>query len=471
MNKTRFIRIFLLFWLSLISACQSVLSPAPVGTTTFTATAQPIVVTAPATQALPTAMTVKKSEILATTQSSILSKGIVPKRGNAKVSLPKLSGEYLVYQSKLGLIQYVSLDGTVSGNLIDGYLTSELDPILKTEGFDPVAMLPGQGTPRFLFMKLQEAQNQAPIFESALLWVTDVFGNLLETWRVLPNSDFACIDPTFSTHPYLPVYYPVHTPFYNWIGIDCFLWHGEGRNINLINLETGQTKSFTIQCEPGPSLTFVAETPSFFWSRAETDFSYRCPIAEYYFVSISGDHVIAKQLGDSFGSLTIQAVSPDWKHAVLDAGYMPKNADGTIPGVRILIENLDCVLNKPICDQGTMYDLPFSKPYDSAEINTQPSGLNLEWGHSGHSLIWASDTMGQIDLSTHTNHIFASHAPGLLLGISPDDKWMVFLGMDPNSNEYGLFDMSVDDNNITHFLAKPENMAGLVKFYGWMTIP
>ena len=160
---------FPLFWLSLISACQSVLSLAPVATTTFTATAQPIVVTAPATQTLPTPVAVKKSEVLSMTQSSIVSKGIIPKRGNAKVSLPKQPGEYLLYSPK-GIVQYISPDGAIKGNLIDG-------PLINEDGTYLVGMLSGQGTPRFIFMKTQGTQFQNPVFKSASIWMTDVFGN------------------------------------------------------------------------------------------------------------------------------------------------------------------------------------------------------------------------------------------------------------------------------------------------------
>ena len=455
-----------------VSACQpanvAVVQTAAVATAYFqltqdaSATIQAVDTPTQEIQSSPTPITVKKSEIIPLTQSAIVSKGTPPKRGNARVSLPQRPGEYLIYGPKRGVTQYISMDGTIKGNLIDGFLVNELEPILKTEGIGPSGMFLEQGIPRFIYVNLEGGD---PIFKSASIWVTDVYGNPLESWNINTNSDFSCVIPMYASYTLFPV-----TPlFYNWIAINCS--HGEARNINLINLRTGETKAFTIQCDPGPSPAPAQPGPSFSWSQVETEFLYQCPFAEYYFISLSGDHVIARQLGDSFGNLNIWSVSPDWKNIVLDRGYLPKNADGTIPGFRVLVSDLDCILKQSVCDQGTMYDLSFGIPYDKTKDHTTPY-LNVVWSHSGNRLIWTTwANMGWIDLSTHENHTFDINNSDLLLDISPDDQWLLFFGEDPNSKETGMYAMSFENNHVTHFLAKPENMAGLVSFDNWLTIP
>jgi hypothetical protein len=313
-------------------------------------------------------------------------------------------------------------------------------------------------TPRFIYAETQldGIENKQGYFNSEYIWETDVSGNLLNSWKVLPTGSHICWSPDIS-------------PYGDWIGIVC-----EGANddheINLINLKTGDTSSFAIHC-------YLLDTSGdFYWSANEAKFVYQCPEAEYYFISMDSNHVVASQLGDrTTNEFDILTISPDWKQIVIDMGAMPNNPDGTISGHRIIIANLDCVLtNNSECNQGTTFELPSGGPYNQIPIDQMrgmpPTPLGFDWSHSGNTLLWMSyGAIGQIDLRTNTNRVTKQGAFAFLVGISPNDQWMIFFGKDPNSDNSGLVSMSTHDSSITHFIARPD-ILGFYSLYGWLTI-
>lgn len=192
-------------------------------------------------------------------------------------------------------------------------------------------------------------------------------------------------------------------------------------------------------------------------------------------------------MGADREGLDIWSVSPDWSKIVLDMGYLPKNKDGLIPGLRILVANLDCVLSKLVCDRGTTFDLPFSLPYSEGDIkNNLGTNLQLYWNKSGDVLAWMATSSsytgsfyernhlsGWIDLATNTNHVFDQQLDEstVFLGISPDDKWMLFQdssNLYPNSG--GLYVMSLEDGDVRH-LVQDNEMTNYIHFHGWIVIP
>ena len=432
------------------AAAQTVIASFPSKTPTPSITPTPT--DTPVPTMIPPNLVVSE-EILPLVPSSIISKGPSPQPRNAKVSLPTIPGDYLVYLTDSDSLEYISPDGNIKGTLMD-------------ENFNPTLIIQG-GTSRFVFIRTQSKSMEGP-FDTASIWETDVFGNLLNSWKALSGSNI-CMNPEIS-------------PFGNWIGIDCIIATVDqithqimpnGRVINLINLRTGDTQSFPIHCdEYTPEVSMAV---SFYWSANETEFAYQCPLAESYFISMAGDHVTAKQLGVRPNTFDILTISPDWKHIVIDMGAMPNNPDGTISGHRIMIANLDCVLtNNSECNQGTTFELPSGGPYSQTPVDQMkgmpPSPLDFDWGHSGNTLLWMSyGALGQIDLRTSTNRVTNQGEFDNLVGFSPDDQWMLLFGVDPKAGKHGLFTISTNDNSITHFLSKPD-MLGFYTFYGWLTI-
>ncbi len=425
-------------------AVQTVIASFPSETPTPSITATPTATLIP-TRTAPN-LVISRQEILPLTTSSVISKGAPSMLVNAKISLPKALGDYLVYASFDGRsLLYSSPDGNIKGTLVD-------------ENIDPALIIQGR-TPRFVFIGTQTKYIVGPSFDTASVWETDVFGNLLNSWKVLSGSNM-CMNPEIS-------------PYSNWIAIDC-INESDNRMINLINLRTGDTKSFTIHCDSD-----FAPTPlpgSFYWSANETEFAYRCPVAEYYFISLSSDHVTAKQLGDRPNEFDILTISPDWTHIAIDMGTMPENPNGTIRGERLMIANLDCILaNNSQCNQGITFDLPISEPVTPFPFEqlqaTWETAIICRWTHDDNALIWttAHGGIGQIDMRTNTNRTITPGGSAYLLDISPDDQWTIFFGKDPNSDNFGLFSMSTHDNSITHFLAGP-NIGGRITVYGWLTI-
>jgi len=421
---------------------------------------QAVAVTAQPTQALQT------PESISLTQSNIVFKGEPPDFGDGKVSIPQTPGDYLVYWNKKGFVRYASLDGTIKGNLIEGYLINE---------HAPVVILPGKKTSQFIFTTKHQ---EYTTIGNTSIWMTDIFENLLETWKVEANSEFGCFDPVFSPYGY-------------WMAIDCYsatAYSSSGRYINLVNLESGKASVLNIKCDLGPTPGPWTSSKNFNWSHNETEFSYRCPFGEYYFISISGDNVVARQLGDSSGNLRVWSVSPDWKKIVLDMGYMPKNADGTTSGLRVFIADLDCVLNNPNCAQGETFDLPFALPIDQA--TRAWADLQMYWNKAGDGIAWMSSSYtydnkgsfstryhssGWIDLSTNTNQMFERqlHGSTEFLGISPDGEWMLFSGYtDPYPFPRTLYVVSLKDGTIRHLAeSDKDNAVDIINFYGWLTIP
>ena len=389
-------------------------------------------------------LVISRQEILPLTKSSVISKGAPSKPGMyAKVSLPTLPGDYLVYESFDGRsLLYSSLDGKTTGTLMDANFLQE-------------RIIEGS-TPRFIYAETQldGIENKQGYFNSEYIWETDVSGNLLNSWKVLPAGSHICWSPDIS-------------PYGDWIAIVCD-GANDDHDINLINLKTGDTSSFAIHCD------LIETAGDFYWSANETKFVYRCPEAEYYFISISIDHVVANQLGDRTNKFDIIGISQDWTHIAINMGIMPQNPDGTISGERLMIANLDCILtNISQCNQGVTFDLPISEPFTPFPDELSPWGgaIYCSWTYDENALMCSTTHggIGQIDLRTNTIRTIPSGGRTDLLDISPDDQWMILFGKDPNSDNYGLFSMSTHDSSITHFIARPD-ILGFYSLYGWLTI-
>lgn len=447
--------IFLLSWLVFIPACQYT-SSAPIAPITNT-------VVEPSSLAAtmsPTA-TAQVLENPPLIPVDIIYAGAPPKRGDAKVSLLEIPGDYLIYWTKLGSVQYVSLDGTLRGNLIDGYLINEIQPVLEIDGIDPVRMISNGKDSRFIF--LQEWNDENYLFKSASIWMTDISGNPINSWEIPPNPNLLCLKPAFS-------------PQNHWILMDCDVGHLDGgfysnnHQLHLIDTRSGKIKIFNVtKCNGGEFFS----PQQIVWSQDEEQFLYWCNYNEYALVSTKESEPNFIQLPTDSNDLRarssyILSVSPDWKKVVLDMGSTPKNADGTISGYRIYVADLECVLNNPTCTEGKTFTLSFAE-------STRFADLHIYWVKEWDSMVWvASPDSGCIDLLTNTNQKCDwSFAGQEYFGASPNGEWLVFAGtQDWRRFPRMLYVVSAEDGTVRQ-LAEPDpnNAVDYIGFYGWLTIP
>jgi len=460
---------FLSCWLVFILACQFTSSTPVIPLITTTVEPFPIVTIPPT--AIP-----QTPEYPPFIPVDIVHAGVPPKQGDAKVSLPEIPGDYLVYRTKRGSLQYVSLDGTLRGNLIDGYLISELEPVLKTEGLDPVRMISNGEDSRFIFVQERDDKNYG--FESASIWVTDLFGNPIKSWEVPPDPNLMCLKSAFS-------------PLNQWILMDCEVGHiddglfyPDNHQLHLINAESGIVTIVNVTKCRGGEFFFPQQI---IWSQDEEQFLYWCNYNEYALISTKDsepNYIQMLTYGSNAGvrDSYILSVSPDWKKIVLDMGGMPKNADGTVSGYRILVADLECVLNNPNCSGGETFTLSFAEPRDEP---SQFTDIHIYWVKEWGDIVWvvspgitASGAASCIDLSTNTNQECPRDWAGQeFLGTSPDGHWLLFDGfmshpLFPDSFSRFLYVVSVKDNTI-RYLTKPDenNMIEYIGFYGWLTVP
>lgn len=321
MQTKRPIWIFLLSWLVFIPACQYT-SSEPIAPITNTAVVPSPTVTMPPTA---TPQVLENPPLIPV---DIIYAESPPKRGEGKISLPEIPGDYLVYWTKLGSVQYVSLDGMLRGNLIEGYLINEINPVLKTKKLDPVRMISNGKDSRFIFV--QQWDDEHYMFKSASIWMTDISGNPIKSWEIPSNPNLLCLKPAFS-------------PQSRWILMDCDVGHVDGgfysdnHQLHLIDTRSGMIKIFNVTKCRGGEFFFPQQI---IWSQDEDQFLYWCNYNEYALMTTKNVETKFVQIlalgGDIKGTGSyILSVSPDWKKVVLDMGSTPKNADGTVSGYRI----------------------------------------------------------------------------------------------------------------------------------------
>ena len=345
-----------------------------------------------------------------------------------------------------------------------------------------------------MFYKRQYPQPNSTVGELTVsAWRTDVFGNPLGNANQLNltiGKDDGCNDPTIS-------------PQGHWLVISCLSIDGTGRYVVLMNLMEETAQKIDMNCGNSGSQDIYADTT--IWSNDDMNFLYECNWDDYLFTSLS-DHVqVHKYIDSKIGCEDhcglefyymsqdhagfarwneYLSVSPDWKKfaVVITKVLKPSNKD-LITGFQVLIADLgyalnnpDCSLNDSNCNHGKVYDMPFSKSYCCRATTYQavyavPS-FSLEWGRSGTEAAWTTyeTSEGWIDLSSQVNHL--QTGPGLLLGYSPNDQWLVLAGSDKNSAKRGLIIQNVHNANLSHFLVDEKGTEPWenVIFYGWLTI-
>ncbi len=456
-------RMFLLSWLVFIVACQNT-SFAPVTPLTSITVEPPLAAFTPR---------VATTEYSLFTQIDLIHTGLSPKRGDAIVSLPDTPGDYLIYWTKRGLLQYVSLDGAIRGNLIDGYLINELDPTLEVEGLDPVRMISDGKDSRFIFAQEQDDKNY--VFKSVSFWVTDIFGNSINSWRILPDPNRVCLKPIFS-------------PQSRWVLIDCKVGRVDGelfypvsRQLYIIKTESGAAQTVDITKCRGEEIFLPQQI---LWSRDEERFLYWCNNNEYTLMSTKGSDPTSVKI-PAQGSDTatrnahILSVSPDWEKIVFALDNTSQSVYGATPVNRIAVADLDCILHDPKCSEITTLDLPLAQPVDLTDndyLKTQ-----IYWIYPWDNLIWVvssteTSSYGCIDLSTFINQNCKKNLSGQeYLGVSPDGQWLIFIGyIEQNAQRLAskkLYAVSVKDNAV-RYLADPDvnNAVDYIRFYGWLTI-
>lgn len=463
MQTKRSIWVILLCWLVFTSACQHT-SSAPVVPITNTAVVPSLAAAMPQT-ATPQAL--ENSPLI---PINIIRAGTPPKRGEGKVLLPEIPGDYLIYRTKLGLMQYVSLDGSLRGNLIDGYLINEIEPVLEIDGLDPVRMISNGKDSRFIFV--QEWDDEHYAFKSASIWMTDIFGNPILSWEIPLNSNLLCLKPAFS-------------PQSRWILIDCKVgrvdagFYSDNHQLHLIDIKSGMIKIFNVtKCYGGEVFH-----QQIIWSKDEEQFLYWCNYNEYALISIENAQPSFVQILTNGSDIEarhsyILSISPDWKKVVLDMGSTPKNADGTVSGYRIYVVDFECVLKNPKCADGEIFTLSFPEPRSEPSRYTD---LHIYWDMGWGDIAWAvfprgasSGAAGCIDLSTNTNQKcdwdFVGHE---YFGVSPDGEWLVLAGTkDWRHFPRTLYVVSVKDGTVRHLVEPdPNNAIDYIGFYGWLTIP
>lgn len=393
-------------------------------------------------------------EVIPFEQSKILTQSEFPKNEKVNVTLPRIAGNYLVFLAGHGY-EYVSLDGTIRGQFLE-FSAEQLGLASLTLGNDP----------RLIFVNTTSDPDEQRL-KNLSIFETGLDGSPLGAWVGNVSSDYWCIEPIGRI-----VNFPAPAFFLdNWFAVDCF--HAGGHSINLVNLKLGSVKSIFVNCKFVGDIAFMSyvDTQSnFFWSETGTEFAYHCPFGEYYFVSILNDQAIVKQVGD--GRLRILSVSPDWKKIAFDMGYMPQSADGTIPGVRIAVADLGCLLERNDCTEPGIYDLPYLKPFDIAKEKYNPEWI-VKFTPSSDKLVWVLPSVrGWIDLDNQENHILKNAKTGYFKDISPDGKTILFLGDNPNDiNRAYLFTVPVEKFDPVVYLVSSENTAGFIRPSGWITIP
>ena len=374
-----------------------------------------------------------------------LSKGSVPKFISGQGSYPDKSGIYLIYSNRYGSLDYVSMNEE----------TLQKQLFIYTNQTEPVFVSSNQGS-QLIFTAGLDENNSA----FASIWVTDILGNAINNWDIQAKSNVHCFSPSFSPHGL-------------WMEMECFDKESyTDRYINLANLNSGVNHTFHLAHCGGSSEGVNPFEVA--WGDQETLLSYRCNPDEYCFISVIDDETNCKKVGQK-----ILSFSPDWGKVVLNNGFMPENADGSFPGLQILVVDKDCVFGQIKCDQGIKFDLPFALPFFlNADNNLSPS-LKLYWDHTGDQLAWmASSTnyqngfhegnfsVGWINLSRNTNQVLN---PQILenidfLGISPDQKLLLF------QDSKGLYTSAIEDGRI-HYLAKSNDLNNFIHFYGWLMVP
>jgi len=420
-----------------------------------------------------------------------------PQLAFTKGALPSGPGDYLLYWDEGnytadGLnpqsVKYISLDGKISGMLL------KMPPIVPNGEpglyFEWVPSDP----PSFVFYTRQYPQPNILVGESTVsAWRTDVFGNPLGNANQLNltiGKDDACNDPAIS-------------PQAHWLVISCHSINNTGRYVVLMNLMEETVQKIDMNCGNSGSQDIYADIT--IWSNDDMKFLYECNWDDYLFTSLSDHAQVHKYIDGKIGSEDhwelegydmskdhvgfgyqpqengYLSVSPDWKKFAVVIRKVLNPSDKTLmTGFQVLIADLgyalsnpDCSLNDPNCNHGKVYDLPFSKSYCCR--NSPYQGVpyfSLEWSHSGTEAAWTTyeTSEGWIDLSSQVNHL--QTGPGVLLGYSPNDQWLVLAGSDKNSGKRGLIIQNVHNANLSHFLVDEKGTEPWenVIFYGWLTI-
>jgi hypothetical protein len=381
----------------------------------------------------------------------ILMEGQPPSFIESKGSLPNKPGSYLIYSEQFseqaGQVKYISTDGTVTGDLLR---YSNID-----NWFPAPFMSSGQSVPRFIFTDYHQGEIMLRNGELNV-WITDPFGELVHSWHLSTEPGMAalssagCGGPSFS-------------PSGRWMTLICLI---PGQYyIDLVDLTSGEQKII-----PVPDV--AATVPTENWSQDETRFYTWSHSNIYCFVSLLSDEAICRDVGKP-----VLSVSPDWQSAVMFDGDMSHNPDGTVPGTRILVAVMECVLDGLHCENSLSFELPFNQSA-AGDSHLSPA-IQLRWNALGSKLAWMNGgyidqtsqeavyppACGWITLPEKTNQRLCEQAPSRasLLDISLDENWLLV------SDSRDLYLLSTRKPSIQHLIT-PTSEFGAISFYGWLTV-
>ncbi len=376
-----------------------------------------------------------------------LTNGELPSFIDAKGSPPEKSGNYLVYSElfseQAGDVKYVSLDGTVKGTLLHYSLIDNWFPTPFMSSEQPI--------PRFVFTDYHEGE--ILLRNNKLrVWVIDSSGEPLHSWQLETESDSnaRCGKPSFS-------------PSGHWMVLICSVagWH----YIDLVDLGSGKQKIIPL---PASAETVPVEN----WSGNETHFYTWSNTYIYCFVSLSSDEAVCRDVGKP-----ILSVSPDWSRIVLFNGNMAPRSDGTVPGTRISLVDMECALDGSHCENSLDFELPFRQSMAGSSSITP--GIELRWNASGSKLAWMNHgysdqasqevdypSCGWITPSEKSKQMLCERVESKtsLLSVSPDENWLLL------SDSRSLYLLSSTGTDLHRFI-NPTSEFGEISIYGWLTVP
>ena len=372
-------------------------------------------------------------------------------------NLPTSSGTYLLYKIDNEL-KYTSLDRTLQGTILSieppyQYKKNEIGT------WDEIHFLINRDA--------QSPKIILSVFESGnlSLWVTDLQGNLLNSWsgRINPNSNVNCAAPQVS-------------PLGNWMAGYCI--QDQKSYPYIIDVKKGKgAYLFNIVCNDprnegwqGFNWYDNEESVRTFCGATQYDANiYTCYIASESLESKCSDVNKAEGLG---------SISENGEAVVVKDRTNDNELDEPTNTLRVVVEPFTCLKEEKECDNKNLIELPlykWFKTHDTATI------LEIWWNQSDTQFAWeltpiigtqggrdyGLTTTGVIDLEKMVEGPTYWIVHGTIEGITPDKNWILY-DMD---NTLTLVSTENYNKRIVAVSTSTIGEAKFDDFMGWLVIP